>query len=200
MENAKKYFRIIASDYELDDDNNLFIKYYDKKSSLAKVNKTLKKYLNYKLCKIPFVQDLNSFIYNIHKNLLHRNNKDLQKELIKKNIFFKGITKVIKNVCTNCKICNLKKNTKFYKKERAKILIFNQPKIRYVSDLTDVPSDLSHNSKFKYILNIVDHFFKFCQGYLLINKNKESILEIIKNFLILLDCLKSSELTTAKNF
>lgn len=87
IENAKKYFRNIASDYELDDDNNLYIKYYNKKSSLAIVNKTRKKYVNYKLCKVPFVQDLNSFIYNIHKNLLHRNNKDLQKELIKK-IFF----------------------------------------------------------------------------------------------------------------
>ena len=97
---------------------------------------------------------------------MHRNSKNLQKELIKKNIFFKGIANVIQNVCTNCKICNLKKIRNFFKRERAKILIFNQPKIRYVADLTDVPSELSDNSKFKYILNIIDHFSKFCRGYL----------------------------------
>ena len=95
---------------------------------MAKVNKISKKYLDYKLCKVPFVQDLNAFIYNIHKKL------------------FKGITNVIKIVCSNFKICNLNKNIKFLKREKSKILIFNQPKIRYVADLMNVLSELSSGS------------------------------------------------------
>ena len=33
------------------------------------------------------------------------------------------------------------------------------------------------------MLNIADHFSKFCQAYLLVNKNKESILNKLKYYI-----------------
>ena len=55
------------------------------------------------------MKDIDKYIYELHKNLGHLNPKDIQNELIRRNIFFKGITKIINNVCNSCNICNLKK-------------------------------------------------------------------------------------------
>jgi len=46
----------------------------------------------------PFTKNLNKFIYNFHKDLGHRNARDTQIEMIRKNIFFKGISKSISEV------------------------------------------------------------------------------------------------------
>ena len=118
IDNLKRYFRKIASNYEIDDKDDLFIKYYDKKSGENK---------EYTLMKIPLVKNVNEFIYNIHKKLSHRNHNTVRNYCIKNNIFFKGITNAIKKIIKSCPICNLNLNIKLKKKEKSqlpKYLIF----------------------------------------------------------------------------
>ena len=57
---------------------------------------------------------------------------------------------------------------------------------KYIADLTYIPMEfINNNSKYKYILAIIDHFSKLTGSYLLINKKKDTILEKIKNFFAL---------------
>ena len=40
------------------------------------------------------------------------------------------------------------------------VIIFNNPKYRYVGDLTEIPYELRINSNYIYIFTIIDHFSK----------------------------------------
>ena len=89
----------------------------------------------------------------------------------------------MKQVCSNCAICNLKIKGKLNKKEKVKLIIFNKPKARFVADLTDIPTDIKGNSPYLYLINIIDHFSKYVSSYLLSNKKGKTILDKIKSFI-----------------
>lgn len=57
------------------------------------------------------------------------------------------------------------KKYKLYIREPCRQIIMERPKQRYIKDLTYIPSDLCKSTKFKYLLNIVDHFSKFIISY-----------------------------------
>ena len=50
-------------------------------------------------------------------------------------------------------------------------------------DLTDIPFELRKNTNLLYMLNIEDHFSKFCKIYLLENKSQKGIVESLKDFM-----------------
>ena len=68
------------------------------------------------------------------------------------------------------------------KSEKFKLIIFNRPSSRYFADITDLPTELRQNTKYLYLLNIVDHFSKFVNSYLLTHKTKNNILDCFKYF------------------
>lgn len=51
---------------------------------------------------------------------------------------------------------------------------------RVISDLTELPFQIYGNTEYKYLLNLVDHFSKFCVSYLYKNKEAETILNNAK--------------------
>ena len=79
LENAKRYFRNIAKNYHLDDNNELYIKKY--KNDKNKITNEKEYYL----LKVPFTRDLKGDIYNIHKNIGHKNAKIVRQHIISKN-------------------------------------------------------------------------------------------------------------------
>ena len=129
------------------------------------------------------MQNIHKYIYDIHKQFGHRNHNSIREELKKRHIYFKGIYSTIKKVCLSCGICNIKIKTKIAKREKAKLIIFNKPRSRYIVDITDIPTEIRANTNYLYLLNIVDHFTKYANSYLLSNKNQNSILNCIKNFI-----------------
>ena len=56
----------------------------------------------------------------------------------------------------------------------------NKPKERYVIDITYLPFEIYKNSKFRYILNCLDHFSKFLFSFLLENKTAKEINDKLK--------------------
>ena len=62
-------------------------------------------------------------------------------------------------------------------------IIFNNPRDRYVVDISDLPYFIDVNDNKKYILNICDHFSKMAKGYLLSNKKAINILSCIEDFI-----------------
>jgi len=161
--NLKYYFRRIASNYIVDDNNDLLFKFYIKKINEDNENKNKnkrKKYEYYNLFKMPFIKDINEYILNIHKEMNHLSFEYLRKEFIKREIYYHGITNDIKSSLSRCEICKLKSIKLTKLKDACKIIIFDKPKMRYVGDLTNIPFELKQNTKFNYIFMIVDHFSK----------------------------------------
>ena len=116
IETEKRYFRSLASNYELDNNECLYIKKYFKNID------------NYELLKVRFLPNIDKYIYEVHKKLNYGKHNIVIKEIIKNYNYFKGITKTVKQICKYCDICNIKINTKIQKREKTKLIIFNKPK------------------------------------------------------------------------
>ena len=89
LENTKIYFKNLAKDYYLDEHNELYIKNYKK----YKNNITIQK--DFDLLKIPFTRDLKVDIYNIHKNIGHKNANIVRWHIISKNYVARKIINLI---------------------------------------------------------------------------------------------------------
>ena len=63
-------------------------------------------------------------------------------------------------------------------------IISKKSKERYVIDLTDITNDINdENYNYKFILNIIDHYSKFCGSYLLKTKRADEVLICINDFI-----------------
>ena len=180
----KKYFHNIASNYELDKNNNLCIKISikNKENKIEKKN-SRHKYNNYELMKVPFVRNIKNYLYEIHKNNNHLGLDSFLKLFLSKKIYYKGIVDDLYNIIKTCTICKIKNKTiKLTKKEKFELIIFTKPRERYIGDLTLIPSEFLNNienkfydsnKKYKYIFTIIDHFSKFSQSYSLKDKKRK---------------------------
>ena len=109
IDTQKRYFRTLANKYELDINNNLYIKYYpDKKNKI-----------NYELKIVPFTNNLKDYLLKIHSEDQHRNALSLRKALLSRNIFYYGITEDTIKFIKECPICNIKINYKDKSKREA---------------------------------------------------------------------------------
>ena len=64
------------------------------------------------------------------------NSDGIFKRFKKLKYYYRGYINDIKYIVSNCEKCN-QKNFKFYKREKCKTIIFDDPKDRYVIDLTE---------------------------------------------------------------
>ena len=142
--------------------------------------------------KVPFNKNNIEYLNQIHSENAHRGFDFMRNFFISKNIYYKGIIKDIKLIIRKCSICKLKKNELItIKKEKFNLIIFQRPKERYIGDLSVIPYEFLKNkenkyfdinSKYKYIFTIIDHFSKFSDSFLLIDKTQKTILEKLKFF------------------
>ena len=70
------------------------------------------------------------------------------------------------------------------KREKTNIIIFKEPKSRYVGDLTNIPNELIKKTNYIYQFTIFEHFSKFLNSYLLKNKKANSILKCVNHFFL----------------
>ena len=114
-------FLRIADNYILDDNNNLYIKYYKKNAGNKKkdiTNNTRKKFVEFEYFEVPFTKNIYEYLSSIHKQMNHRGITSLREELIKRKISYFGINNDIKKVINNCSVCMLKRNTNLKKKKK----------------------------------------------------------------------------------
>ena len=69
------------------------------------------------------------------------------------------------------------------KREKSITILSHGPKDRYVADLWYLPEYLKGHSNYLYVLDIIDHFSKFCNSYLLNTKEKYEIFTHIREFI-----------------
>ena len=122
---------------------------------------------------IPYYKEIKEILENNHDKMNHPG-RDITIYNIKKNDFYWINLKedVIKYI-QNCEICCKYKNIQKNEKQKSITILSKGPRDRYVVDLWYLPDDLIGKSNYHYVLDIIDHFSKFCQSYLL--NTKESL-------------------------
>ena len=142
----RKAFRKYLNSYKLNENNRLCVL-----NPLNKINKKSKYY------NIPYKHEKDILINEHHSKYNHCGRDQTYENLLKDNWYWYGITRDIQAFINSCPSCN--NANKFKKlKGKNKIIIENGPHYRYVADLWNIPKEISEKIKFKYILDMVDHF------------------------------------------
>jgi len=152
------------------------------KKNIDKINKFLKD--NKKIFKISKLKEALNLIKSIHTQNNHRNytnNLDILKD---KKIYWKGMYNNIIYYIKNCSQYQCKNNT-IFKRPVIKQLLFNNPKDRYIIDITDTPYIINHNTNYKYILHILDHYRKYLFWKLLLNKKAATVINSLEEIFLL---------------
>ena len=179
LKTEQRYFRNIAKNYKLSDDNSLILVKKEKQinNSTAKI---LEKEIYFK---VPFTDNMKNFLFNFHKKSNHLNDRYLINNIKNNGYNFKGIYKDVEYINKNRNICQMK-NYKFNKRyKNIKIIIFKKQRERYIADLTEIPIELLINNKnYKFIYTIKDHFSTLAWSYPLENKSSATILKYTEKF------------------
>ena len=166
----RKNFRKCIELYKLDKNNRLCI-----------LNKNLIKNRKDLYFKIPFKHEKDIIINDCHVNYNHCGRDNTYENVLNNNWYWNGMKKDIATFIKTCPFCNT--GNKFKKlKGKNKIIIENGPHYRYVADIWTLPKEIASTTKYKYILDIVDHFSKWYYGYLLHTKEAKEILKNIEIF------------------
>ena len=71
-----------------------------------------------------------------------------------------------------------------FKQPFNKQIITKKSRERYVIDITELNDDINDKKyNYKYILNVIDHYSKFCSSYLLESKKAEEIIICLNDFI-----------------
>ena len=110
-------------------------------------------------------------------------------DVIKENGYYcTGLFEMIKRFIENCKICSL--HGPIAKQVTLNPMVFSHPLERLQIDLCSLCEDLNiilPSSATQYLCLIVDHFSKFVFGRIIFDKKKETIIEILKEFMSIYD-------------
>ena len=92
------------------------------------------------------------------------------------------MNKDIANVIKLCTSYNQPLKFKSLSK-KTKIILDKGPRCRYAADLWYLSDDIKSETDYKYVLDILDHFSKWYNGYLLKTKEAEKVLKKIELFI-----------------
>ena len=122
-------------------------------------------------------------VNNYHWNFNHCGRDAIVDYIKKEKWYWYGFFKDIENLIKECPQCD-NAHQKFKKfKSKIKAIIDDGPHYRYICDLWYLSNDVATMSGYNYILDIIDHFTKWYQGYCLINKTSEEVLSCIDSYI-----------------
>ena len=160
---------MVTNNYRIENDR-LEIKYYS-----SKLN-------NFSWKKIPYEDEVEPMLRYIHYNNLHLKKEAMSKKVLEYGFFWAGFSKSIEKFIKNCGTSYCKSNI-LNLEHKPKIIKTNGPHIRYQADIWYLPNYLKSNNEFKYVLDCIDHFSKWCYSFLLKNKSSDLVVSKIKSFI-----------------
>ena len=150
LNQRKKIFGNTCKSYEYDQKKNRLIK-------KILINKENGKEI-YKNYYIAYEFEKFNIIRTLHDKCGHKGINTLYNLIRESDFYWSGIYNDIVNYVNKCKICQATHTSK-YKSPINLQIISNKPKERYVVDITEIDENIRDKKyKFKYILNLIDHF------------------------------------------
>ena len=132
---------------------------------------------------ILFNKEAEQIINFFHVKLGHMGINVLQYEIERRGIYINRLTNIIKSIINKCEICAMHKLNSFIKPYKEQI-ISKKPLERIQCDITYFNKKIEFTElKNKYLLNIKDHFSKYCQSYIIQDKTTETCLSKLKDFI-----------------
>ena len=165
--------------------NNLYVikKYKNEKfNNEEQENSEEEEYIEKKY-KIPRTSEIKDILFKHHDNHLHQGRDGTYYSIKEDNYDWVGMKNDVELYIKNCVDCAKMKSTEKSKKEKSITILSRGPKDRYVADLWYLPEYLKGHSNYLYVLDIIDHFSKFFNSYLLNTKEKFEIFTHIRDFI-----------------
>ena len=94
------------------------------------------------------VNNIIKVIDDIHKAVLHQGKAKMIDVINEKKIFYHGIKYDVENINCLCNVC-IQKKVEFYKREPCKLIIMNEPRDRYIIDLTYLTYELYEVTEYR---------------------------------------------------
>ena len=170
-------------EYRVENDELYFIrkeiknKYKEENNEEIKVEYIEKKY------KIPKASQIKNLLVKHHDNHLHQGRDGTYFSILEDKYYWIGIKKDIEIYIKNCVDCAKMKTIEKSKREKTVTILSHGPRDRYVADLWYLPEYLKGHSNYLYVLDIIDHFSKYCNSYLLNTKEKYEVFTHIREFI-----------------
>ena len=162
-----KFRKLVREKYRILNNRLQYFYYYK--------NKNLWLNIIYQEEKIPLLKF-------IHFNNNHIKRESMETKVIEMGFYWYGYSNDIINFIDNCGVCHAEK----YGKKiplNPKIIITYGPHIRYQCDLWYLPEILRINTEYLYCLDIIDHYSKWLNSFLLKNKNADLVVSKIKSYI-----------------
>ena len=166
----RRIFRKEAEKYKLDKNNRLTIL-----NPLNKDNDEI-------YYKIPFLHEKDILVMQIHIDNNHAGRDAVIELLHKENWYWYGMNKDIANIIKICPLCNKPFKFKSLSKKK-KIILDEGPHFRYVADIWYLCNEIKAETGYNYVLDVIDHFSKWYNGYLLKTKEAKEVLKKIELFI-----------------
>ena len=171
--NKRAKFRLLCENFQLNDEKRLLIKNPYK----SDINNNDNKWYY-----IPLTNEKESLLEEYHWKYNHCG-RDAMIDLLKSNNWYwYGFYQDVTNFVKQCPFCDNSKSKFKQIKTGIKVIIDKGPHFRYIADLWYLAKDISKISGYKYILDIIDHFSKWYQGYPLKTKTSDEVLAYIDSF------------------
>ena len=131
--------------------------------------------------KVPYEIEKKELLSNIHLNQGHSGYIRLYNEIINQKFYWKGIIEDCKKYVTECNICIKQRGGKKVSLA-SKHIETKGSKERYVVDGWKLFKELSEETGFTWIIDIIDYFSKFMGSFPVKENNGQNALLAIKEF------------------
>ena len=135
------------------------------------------------LKKILFIYEILPLLEDLHKNNGHMPTNKFKDLLYKSDYFIDGLDILIEYFCKECPECFVL-NYGIALPNAAKLILEEGPHYRMLIDITYLEKSFyDKKTKYKYIIDSIDHFSKFFWGFLIEDKKSITVLKKIKMFI-----------------
>lgn len=157
--------------------------YFIKKSDTKRLEDgTFEDFNKVKLQKILYIFEILPYFDNIHKTYGHISANNVANKIKKQEVYFDGIEFLAESYSKDCPECYSKYYSKKILKQQ-KIILDEGPHYRLLIDYTYLDKKYyGKNTKYKYVIDCIDHFSKFYWGYLTVDKSAKTTLNKTKMF------------------
>ena len=130
----------------------------------------------------------------LHVKTLHQGALRLQSAIFNADIYIKGRTRLINQICRNCLFCQMSTPTKYKSPPDVEFKI--RPGFSPFTEISIDLMDISYGNSPSYLLTFLDKFSNFVDGEILTTKSADTVVPALMILLTKYNCEQSSSIAS----